>query len=61
MYACPNEPKENYYWLLLFCWIMNDTISVFFFFFERKFQLMASILDDGLYHQTKITIGFWCR
>ena len=50
--------------LLLASFILLDNEryhKCFFFFFERKFQLMASILDDGLYHQTKITIGFWCR
>ena len=27
----------------------------------REFQLMTSVLDDALYHQTKTPIDFWCR
>ena len=34
---------------------------VFFFFFLREFQSIASTLDDAFYYQSKTLIGFWCR
>ena len=36
--------------------------SSFFFFFFIEFQTMVSVFYDcALYHQTKTSIGFWCR
>ena len=37
-------------------------LKTVFFFFWIKFQPMTSVFGDCVfYHQTKTTIGFWCR
>ena len=50
---------------LVFIFLVNCTYNLMLNDIQsnvlREFQLMTSVFDDALYHQTKTPIDFWCR
>ena len=46
--------------LIIFCKFIEDTYYLSNFFLER-FNLLHLLLIIAIYHQIKISIGFWCR